>query len=225
MPSLEAFHDSVKRGDLPAVQSALAEDPTLLNGKNSAGQNAFVLASYYGQQPVAQYLLTLNPELDVFSATIAGLEERVLSAVDADTSLLASHNNDGWTPLHLAAFFGRANLAAALIDRGADVNARSTNHMQNTPLHAAVAGRKAQVVKLLVAQGARVNSTQSGGWTALHGAAQNGDTEIVETLLTHGADAQARADNNQRPLDLALTRGHSDIAALLQLAGENASAQ
>jgi ankyrin repeat protein len=225
MPDLKTFQESVKRGDLEAVRETLAEQPELLNGKNEAGQSAFLLANYYGQKDVAAYLLSLDPELDIFTACIAGLEDRVLPAVEQDRSVLHAHSTDGWTPLHLTAFFGRADLAAKLIGKGAEVDARSTNQMQNTPLHAAVAGRKHELVKLLLAQGANVNATQSGGWTALHGAAQNGDLAIVESLLEAGAHVHAQADNNQTALDLALTKGHADVAGLLQLAGEEAQQQ
>lgn len=225
MPEVDSFHDAVKRGDLSAVQAALHATPELLNATNASGQTAFVLANYYNQPGVASFLLTLQPQLDVFSASIAGLEDRVLAMIEGDPSLIGGHNSDGWTPLHLASFFGKANLAAALIERGADVNARSTNQMQNAPLHAAVAGRKTQIVKLLLAQGADANRAQRGGWTPLHGAAQNGDVEIVEALIASGAHVHARADNNQLPIDLAMTRGHSDVVALLQLQGEEAAAQ
>jgi uncharacterized protein len=221
MPDLKTFHESVKSGDLNAVRAALGENPQLLNAHNETGQTAFLLANYYGQKAIVDYLLSLHPELDIFSASVAGLQSRVLDFIEQDTSLLHAHNNDGWTPLHMTAFFGRADLAAALIERGANVDERSTNQMKNTPLHAAVAGGKLQLVKLLVAQGADVNASQTGGWTPLHGAAQNGDRDIVETLLAHGAHVHARADNNQSPLDLAMLKGHAGVAALLQeLSGE-----
>ena len=219
MPDVKAFHELVKSGDLGGVRGALADDPGLLDVTNEAGQSAFLLAKYYGQSETADYLLSLNPRLDVFNACVAGLTERVLTEVDQDNSLLLAHSTDGWTPLHLAAFFGHPELAKGLINRGADVDARSTNSMRNTPLHAAVAGRRVAVIKLLLANGADANARQEGGWTALHGAAQSGDREMVETLLANGADANARAGNNQSALDLALMKGHQDVAALLEELG------
>ncbi len=60
MPSLESFHESVKNGNLAAARAALEEQPDLLNARNEAGQSAFVFASYYGQQDVAAYLLSLQ---------------------------------------------------------------------------------------------------------------------------------------------------------------------
>jgi uncharacterized protein len=218
MPDLKSFHEHVKGGDLVRVQAAVAEDPSLLDATNEAGQSAFLLAKYYGQQQTADYLLGLNPKLSVFDACVAGVD-LALEEVDRDRSLLGAHSPDGWTPLHLAAFFGHADLAAALLKRGASVDARSTNAMRNTPLHAAVAGRRIEVIRLLLARNADVNARQEGGWTALHGAAQNGDRDAVEALLAHGADANARAENNQAPLDLALMKGHQGIAALLEELG------
>ena len=61
---------------------------------------------------------------------------------------------DGWTPLHLAAFFGHLDAARALIDAGADIDAFSRNGLTNTPLHAATAGRHGDVALLLVEHGA-----------------------------------------------------------------------
>ena len=64
----------------------------------------------------------------------------------ANRSLVSAVSPDGWTPLHLAAFFGAADAARALLNKGASPSARSTNAMQNLPLHAAAAGRHAAIV-------------------------------------------------------------------------------
>ena len=219
MTDLKSFHEAVKAGDLDAVRRGLAEQPDLLNGTNAAGQSALLLAKYYRQEKVAEYLLGQGPALDLFLASAVGETATVLKTIDADPSLLETHSSDGWTPLHLAAFFGHSELAQALIDRGATIDSRSTNAMRNTPLHAATAGRKLEVIHLLLHGGANVNATQEGGWTALHAAAQNGDREMFELLLAHGADLQARAENQQTALDLALVRGHGEIATLIDSIG------
>lgn len=215
MADLKTFHESVKAGDIASVRASLAEAPSLLNEKNQAGQNAILLSKYYGQPQVTAHLLSLNPELDVFTASAVGQTETVLKELDRDPALMGAYSTDGWTPLHLASFFGNRELALRLIERGAEVDARSTNVMKNTPLHAAAAGRKGELVKLLLDEGADANARQEGGWTALHAAAQNDDRDIVEMLVAHGADVKARADNNQNALDLALLKGRQDVAALL----------
>jgi ankyrin repeat protein len=215
MADLKTFHEGVKTGNLSAVRDSLASDRSLLNANNEAGQNAILLSKYYGQPAVTDYLLSFGPELDVFTAAAVGDANAVFAHLEQDKTLIEKHSGDGWTVLHLAAFFGHKELAEQLIGRGAFVDARSTNAMKNTPLHAAAAGRKGQLVRLLLEHGAQVNATQEGGWTALHAAAQNGDREIVETLLAHGSDVNARAGNNQSALDLALLKGRQDVVELL----------
>ena len=163
MTDVLSFQDSVKKGDLAAVKSALAEDASLLDTTNDAGQSAFLLAMYYRQREVADYLLTLGPRLDVFNACVAGQTARVMDEIQSHPDLLETHSSDGWTPLHLAAFFGHPELAAALLDKGANINAQSTNAMKNTPLHAGVAGGQLAVVDLLLKRGANANATQEGG--------------------------------------------------------------
>ncbi|MDQ2711825.1 MAG: ankyrin repeat domain-containing protein [Acidobacteriota bacterium] len=219
MTDVKVFHELVKKGDLDGVRGAFAGNPELLNAVNDAGQTGFLLAKYYRQPEIANYLLSLNPKLDVFTKCAAGHTEAVLEEIDADPKLLESRSSDGWTPLHLAAFFGHPELAKALLNRGANVDARSTNAMKNTPLHAAAAGRNVNVIRLLLENGADVDAIQHGGWTGLHSAAQTGDREMAEVLLTGGADVAARADNNQCALDLALSHGHSEVVALLQRSG------
>ncbi len=219
MNDLKSFHEQVKRGDLPAMRAAIAEDRSLLDATNESGQSAFLLAKYYRQPEAADYLLSLDPKLDIFNACAAGRTAAVLAEIHRDPSLLNAHSTDGWTPLHLAAFFGHSDLANALIDRGADINAPSTNAMKNTPLHAAAAGANTPLVKLLLERGADPNARQEGGWTALHSAAQAGNREMVEMLIANGADLSARAVNNQAPLDLALVKGHRDVVALLEELG------
>ena len=219
MSDLASFHDHVKRGNLEAVRAALVENPALLNETNEAGQSGFLLAKYYRQERVADFLLSLNPALDLFNACVAGRTSAVLAGIEARPALLEAHSSDGWTPLHLAAFFGHPDLAAELLERGAAVDSRSTNAMKNTPLHAAVAGGQVALVGLLLERGADVNARQEGGWTPLHGAAQSGSREMVELLLAHGADVGARAQNNQSPLDMALTNGRQEVASLLEELG------
>ncbi len=219
MPDVKQFHEQVKKGDLDGVRQALTEDPALLDATNPAGQNAFLLAKYYRQDALAEYLLSLGPKLDIFNSCVAGRSSEVLSSIDRDPALSQSHSTDGWTVLHLAAFFGHPDLANALLDRGANVNARSTNGLKNCPLHAASAGGHAELVALLLKRGAEANAVQEGGWTALHSAALAGNRAMTEALLASGANREIRAANNQTALDLALSKGHGEVAALL----ENAS--
>jgi ankyrin repeat protein len=164
-------------------------------------------------------LVAADPSLDVFAAAILGDTAKLETLLTGNRSLVGLMSSDGWTPLHLAAFFGKVDAARLLLNKGAIVNARSTNQMENMPLHAAAAGRHWELVKLLIEHGAPVDARQHGGWAPLHAAAQNGDLEIARILVDAGADVQARATNNQTPLDLALSKGQQAMVDYLESNG------
>jgi ankyrin repeat protein len=168
-------------------------------------------------------LVDADPTLAIFAASIQGDTARIEELLTANRELISTLSSDGWTPLHLAAFFGKKDAVRLLLNLGADVNARSTNPMENTPLHAAAAGRDTESAKILLEHGANANALQHGGWTALHAAAQNGDVEMARALIAKGADLQARAENNQNALDLALTKGQQAMVDFLETNGAGLS--
>lgn len=172
-----------------------------------------------GDPVSVQKLVDADPSLALFAAAMQGDVARLESLLSANRSLISVLSSDGWTPLHLAALFGRADAVRLLINKGADVAARSGNAMANTALHAAAAGRASGVAKILIECGASPNARQTGGWTPLHAAAQNGDVELAQALLDSGADVTIRADNQQSPLDLALTKGQQAMVELLEARG------
>jgi ankyrin repeat protein len=172
-------------------------------------------AARAGDLARVQILVDADPTLAIFAVAILGDTERLETLLTGNRSLASAVSTDGWTPLHLAAFFGKVAAARLLLNKGAAVTARSTNPMANTPLHAAAAGQHADIVKLLLEHGAAPNARQNGGWTPLHSAAQNGDIESARALIEGGADPSVRADNNQQPMDLALTAGRQSMVEFL----------
>jgi len=209
------FFDAIRAGDRDKVSAMLAADPRLLAAKDEKGLSAFVAAKYSQRNEIGALLLEKGIELDLFAACMAGARERVIEMIIHEPDLIKSYSHDGWTPLHLAAFFADASLVEALLDHGANVNARAKNGTNNMALHAAATARNLAAVRVLVEHGADVNARQEGGWTALHSAALSGDVEMARLLISRGADVQARASNNQNALDLALTKGHQAMVNLL----------
>lgn len=212
----QQFFEAIRAGDRAKVDELLSSDATLLAAKDEKGLGAYVAARYSGRNDLAALLLEKGVELDVFAACMAGAKERALHLIGENPELVKGYSNDGWTPLHLACFFGQPGVVEALIERGANILARSSNPMQNTPLHAAAAGRSKETVRTLLEHGADVNARQEGGWTALHAASQNGDVEMVRLLIAGGADVKIRADNQQNAMDLALTKGHQSVVEVLE---------
>lgn len=181
--------------------------------------NALYEAVRSGDLAGARTIVDADPTLAIFAAAMQGDAARLDELLAGNRSLISAVSPDGWTPLHLAAFFGRLDATRALLNKGASPSARSTNPMNNLPLHAAVAGRHTNVARLLLDHGAPVDARQHGGWTALHAAALHGDCELAEILIGAGAQAGARADNNQCALDLALTKGQQAMVELLEKHG------
>jgi ankyrin repeat protein len=212
----QQFFEAIRAGDRDKVGALIDADATLLAAKDEKGLGAYAAARYSGRNDIATLLLEKGAELDVFAASMAGAQDRVMELIDENPELIGAYSNDGWTPLHLACFFSPSRMAEALIAKGADVGARSRNPMQNAPLHAAAAGRNMEAVRALLEHGADVNARQEGGWTALHAASQNGDVEMVRLLIAGGADVQARAGNQQNAMDLALTKGHQAVVEVLE---------
>ena len=123
------------------------------------------------------------------------------------------------TPLHLAARFGREDLAGLLIDAGANLEA--LNEHDERPLHAAAAYGRPAVVKLLLARGADVNARGPAGKTPLHAAAfgvgvtsdVDARTDVAKLLLAAGADVNARQPGNGfMPLRYAKSAGNPTTA-------------
>src|SRR5206468_9786669 len=129
--------------------------------------------------------------------------DRVAALFEADPGLIGAWSSDGFTPLHLAAFFGYPDVVQVLLKRGAEVNPVARNPMKVQPLHSAAAGGHGEVAKLLVAAGADVNARQEKGWMPLHSAANNGDLETIGLLLSHGADPAAQNDECKSAIGLA----------------------
>ncbi len=105
--------------------------------------------------------------------------------------------------LHWAAENGLIDIAALLIEQGADVD--ETDHFGNTALHLALA--YADLIQLLLENGADVNAKNAMGNTPLHLAVK--DRRAVETLLAAGAEVNARNGLDKTPLHYAMRQGTS----------------
>ena len=94
----------------------------------------------------------------------------------AAVELLIEHGADvnkaagvgGMTPLHMSARRGTVGIAEALVDAGADIEARDKNG--ETPLRRAVNCDRAQIVSLLLRRGADARSTDRHGRTPIDAA-------------------------------------------------------
>jgi ankyrin repeat protein len=119
-----------------------------------------------------------------------------------------NQSRGSWKPIHYACSFQpkKSSLIKYMIDKGADVNAKTNNGW--TPLHfmAQRAPGNSEILKLLIDKGADVNAKTRDGWTPLHFMAQSGpeNIEIFKLLIDKGADVNAKTrDGKNSPIDLA----------------------
>jgi ankyrin repeat protein len=224
MATPDKMLDAVKAGKLAQVKKLLDADASLVNARAESGESAILLSIYYGHKEIGDLLLARGAVLNIFEAAAAGELAQLEALESAAPGAIKTFSHDGFTPLHLAAFFGQMSTADFLLSRGVDVNATSKNASALRPIHSAVAHRGDPEVALAIAQalvaaGAEINVAQQGGWTPLHAAAFHGHTAMVEFLLAHGADVRAKADNGQTALAMAVGKKHAEAVALLRKKG------
>ena len=93
----------------------------------------------------------------------------------------AKNGVNGWTCLYSAACFGHLDICRMLLDKGAQVNARSKGGW--TPLHYAAQQGHIEIVRLLCDRGADIEARDNYGTRPLHVAAIGGHLSIVKYLI------------------------------------------
>ena len=188
-------------------------------------------SSYSSHHPTAFSLLPSDTAL--FSACLAGNVSAVsdlLLRLRLDAS--ATRGKEKWTPLHVAANLGHAEVVEVLVKKGkADVNKQNTAGC--SPLYVACARGHLAAAKRLVEQRAYLNLASNYGFTPLYIATLNGhkgvkkyleekmETADVVNQPVRGANAGANAArpksrmNVNTPLFAASKHGHLDIVKCL----------
>jgi ankyrin repeat protein len=124
--------------------------------------------------------------IDVLLAHGAHIDEPKRRAIIAyNGSPDRSDWQTGWTPLLFAVDLSQEAAAARLLDRGANINARTEDG--TTALLMAVSGRKKSIIRLLVERGADLHLATRGFITPIIAAHENGDRETEALLRSKGA--------------------------------------
>lgn len=103
--------------------------------------------------------------------------------IEKGVSLDAKMKTTGWTPFHMAAMIGAADLIKAMLQRQPPLmNLRLESG--KTALHLAAETGMLSVIKKIIPYGADINSTTLAGETALTLAIQFGHKDVAEFLAT-----------------------------------------
>ena len=192
MDLTEEIFAAVASGDGHKIEGILERDPDLVNARNERGDSLLLAAAYAGRREIFRLLLEKGAGVNLFEAAALGLGDQASEIIGRDPAQVNAHSHDGWTALHLAAFFGHRDLAEMLLDHGADVNSRSKSERfarANTPLHAAAANRQVDVAALLLERGADITARDVSGFTPLALAANSRSDRLMLLLLERGARA------------------------------------
>jgi ankyrin repeat protein len=164
----------------------------------------------------------------IHDAARKGDVNKVKALLKADPTLISDKDKEGNTPLHVAAFHGQTAVVAALIDAGADVNAKN-NYGPFTPgdlwgFFSGYSSNHTDPQVLLQVHGVDTRDMKNG-YTALDLALfAFKHKDLMEMLVAKGADVNAMASSGATPLFWAVMRNQKDDADFLLSKGANINA-
>jgi ankyrin repeat protein len=176
---------------LPELREKLQEDPSLAVA-NDHGRNLICAAAIAWDVPRLRLLLEFGADVETKDAgghnalyRVANGQGRRNEDGVAAIELLIAHGAKvnqvtgvgGMTPLHMASRRGTTGIAEALLDAGANIEARDKNG--ETPLRRAVNCGQEQMICLLLSRGANPRSTDRNGRNPLDAAR----TESIRELF------------------------------------------
>jgi ankyrin repeat protein len=185
-----------------------------------------------------------------FQAIRAGNAAVVARMLDTEPGLAREKNQQGQSPVLVAAYGGKNEIRDLLLARGAELElqeAAATGQLERVkqfveqdpalaksyspdgfPVFAlaAVFGHR-EVAEYLLGKGVDVNSaaTNGTGYNALTGAVASGHTAIVSWLLANGAEPNYRYGAGYSPLLTAAANGHLGIVSILLANGADLHAK
>lgn len=151
--------------------------------------------------------------LSLHQAVNAGNRDLVVQLLAVDKDKLNGTNDQGETPLHLAAYHNFTTILADLLAAGAEIDAKTV--LGKTALHYAALRGNTAILHLLLAQKAAIDVQATNGWTALHYTAWHGHLETTAMLIINGANTTLVCTAKNSPLHFAAWKNHIKVASVL----------
>lgn len=149
--------EAAAAGKLDVVELLVEGNPDAVNLYAEDGFTPLGLACYFGHYDIARFLVMKGAEVN-----------------------MPSNNGFNVFPIHSAAAGNYTNIAALLIESGANVNVKQQAGV--TPLHSAAQNGNLDMLILLLEAGADVNVRMEGGKLPADLARDKGFGEIAEAL-------------------------------------------
>jgi ankyrin repeat protein len=159
-PELKAkINEPIGPFDSPAIVNA--RSPEMLDVLLAAGADLNAKSSWWAggfgllhgaSRDLADYAIKRGAFVDIHAAARLGMLDRVEELMGSDAQLVHACGGDGQTPLHFA---GTIDIAAFLLDQGADIDARDADH-ESTPAQYMIDDRQ-EVARYLIQRGCKTD--------------------------------------------------------------------
>jgi len=153
-----SLFEAAAAGKPDVVEHLVSNYPDAVNLYAEDGFTPLGLACYFGHYEIARFLITNGADVN-----------------------LPSNNGFNVFPIHSAAAGNYTDIAALLIESGANVNVQQ--QAGATPLHSAAQNGNLDMLILLLEAGAQVNVRMEGGKLPADLAREKGFVEIAEALV------------------------------------------
>jgi ankyrin repeat protein len=187
-------------GITPLHYAAIADDQKIaallitagarLNARTNTGITPLYGAVSQGKEEMVGLLISKGARVD--EATDDGAlplhavtKKIIAEMLVAGGAPVKARNKYGFTPLHIAAYYGYVPVADFLLSKGAELESRTDAGW--TPLMEAVFCKKKAMVDFLISKGAHVNARTRHGSSPLEIAVNFRYNEIAQTLKKNGA--------------------------------------
>lgn len=148
-------------GDVDRLRELLDEDPELARARSVDDGTALHFAAFFNQPATAELLLERGSEIEAVASTFGYVR-----------------------PLHSAAAADNTETVIALLEAGADPNARQQGGF--APIHAAAQNGNREAVEALLAKGAEPDAATDDGKTAVDFAREQGHDGVAALLAGPG---------------------------------------
>ena len=209
----------LEKGNLPALQERIAEDPAVLERTDrKTGKKLLLLALENEQLEAIGLLLSNGAELESTTNGQSWVVAALPNPPLLETLLIHNVNPDaldanGLAPIHYAVQTQNTNSIALLLKYGADTNVRNT--LYQTPLLLAIMADDLPSAEILFEYGVDPDLRDRDGDTALHKAVRHENMETTRFLLQRGASPKLFNFFGMAPLHIAALNGQDELLEFL----------
>ncbi|XP_029634778.1 oxysterol-binding protein-related protein 1 isoform X3 [Octopus sinensis] len=149
-----------------------------------------------------------NGDIDAVKLLIVELND---GKIEMDLNCKGTRrSNRGWSPLHLAAYFGHTEVVKQLLEAGANFDIQ--NDMGDTPLHRAAYTSREDVVMLLLSHGANISTVNTEGHTP---------KSLASAQVKHLLEASEKSDSRRLVNEFMSSSLHGQIDDIKGILNQN----